>query len=175
MLVRQDVYFPKGSGMTLAQQLGSLTEQGKTGAPVGFASLEPGRQAADRTVVSYSGFVIDRTNRFDHEPSEAAVSIDELAVAMHQDCEVSIDPGLDWHLWATDLCLQGLAIARRSAIARIIRVPLFHNSVTDFTLPDAFHRSAELLLAKYPGWDGIPTLCGQLRRRTELSSVARAA
>jgi len=170
VLVHQDVYFPRGSGMALAQQLGSLTEQGKTGAPVGFAGLEPTKGSGSGAEVSFSGFVIDRTSRFDHGASDAAVSIDELAVAVHQDCEVSLDPGLGWHLWGTDLCLQGLTRGRRSAIARIIRVPLFHNSLNDHTLPDAFHRSADILLAKYPQWTGIPTLCGQLTRRQPMAA-----
>jgi hypothetical protein len=156
--------------MALAQQLGSLTEQGKTGAPVGFAGLEPAKHSGSGAEVSFSGFVIDRTSRFDHGASDAAVSIDELAVAVHQDCEVAIDPGLGWHLWGTDLCLQGLTRGRRSAIARIIRVPLFHNSLNDHTLPDAFHRSADILLAKYPQWAGIPTLCGQLTRRQAMAA-----
>jgi hypothetical protein len=80
---------------------------------------------------------------------------------------VAIDAALGWHLWATDLCLQ--ARARRGA-AHILEVPLFHNSTTAYVLPDAFHASAQRLLDKYPGLDRVPTLCGELKRRSAVTA-----
>ncbi len=94
--------------------------------------------------------------------------MDEFAVAMHADCVVAPDPELGWHLWATDLCLQGLVAAERP-IAQILEVPLFHNSTNDYVLPDAFHRSAQVLLGKYPKLRAIHTLCGELRRPEAVS------
>lgn len=174
LMVHQDVYFPRGSGLEIARQLGRLEELGHIGSPVGFAGLQPATKHGSDSALAYAGLVIDRTTRFDHGPAEAVVSMDEFAVAMHTKCTSAIDQRLGWHLWATDLCLQGLAQATRQAIAQVISVPLFHNSVNDYSLPEAFHQSAQILLAKYPHWAAIPTLCGQLERSAS-SAAAYAA
>ncbi len=93
----------------------------------------------------HAGFVIDRGSRFDQPASEAVVSIDELALVLPRQSPLRIDPSLGWHLWATDLCLQ--AICAHRFFAHIVRLPLFHNSHTDHTLPAAFHASAATLAA----------------------------
>lgn len=161
LLVHQDVYFPTGSGLALARELGLLEQAGLTQAPVGFAGLS--ELASVDVGVRHAGMVIDRTALFAHEGSQRGVSIDELAVVLHKQHGLQLDPALGWHLWATDLCLQARARAGR-AVSPIVEVPLFHNSTTGYTLPDAFHQSANVLLAKYPGIDRIPTLCGELGR-----------
>jgi hypothetical protein len=43
-----------------------------------------------------------------------------------------------------------------------VRLPLFHNSRTGWSLPQAFVQAAERLMAKHPGFVPIHTLCGQL-------------
>jgi hypothetical protein len=93
------------------------------------------------------------------------VSLDELAICLHRDSAVAIDPTLGWHLWATDLCLQAQHLAGRP-IAQILDVPLFHNSVGDYQVPPEFNDSAVRLLGKYPHLPMIPTLCGELTRQT---------
>jgi hypothetical protein len=128
-----------------------------------LAAIENGR----RTVVGFvgmsgaaaHGLCLDRGNWLDWPATENATSIDELAVILHRDTELQIDPALGWHLWATDMCLQ----AER---ATIIRVPVHHNSHPvpehiSYTVPPAFHESAKVLRAKYPGIP-IRTLCGEI-------------
>lgn len=162
VMLHQDVYLPSGSGLAIARQLAQLEQAGLHRAPVGFAGLcapSPG----DLTRVAYAGRVIDRTTLFDHGASDCGVSIDEFAVALHADCAARIDPALGWHLWGTDLCLQALELAGQP-VARILDVPLFHNSTNDYVLPQAFQDSAGLLLAKHPQRERIPTLCGELCR-----------
>jgi len=80
---------------------------------------------------------------------------------MHADSVHKIDPTLGWHLWATDLCLA-VARGRRSGSARVLRVPIVHNSYADHTVPPAWHQSAATLKAKYPELDRIATLCGNV-------------
>jgi trans-aconitate methyltransferase len=160
LIAHQDVYFPIGSGYALARQFGTLQAAGRTRGPVGFAGVAPTSDG-----VRYAGLVVDRTTLFNHRGCEGALSIDEFAVALHRDAEVHIDPELGWHLWATDLCLQALACADARATATILETPLFHNSVSDWSLPEAFHVSACKLLDKYPRLVRIPTLCGELQRR----------
>lgn len=162
VLVHQDVYFPTGSGLAIAQQLGALAQAGLTFAPAGFAGLEA--DGAGDGGVRYAGMVIDRQSLFWHPRSAAALSMDEFAVALHRDSAVAIDPSFGWHLWATDLCLQAQALAQKP-LAQILQVPLFHNSTNDYALPAEFHVSARRLLGKYPQLDRIPTLCGEVSRQ----------
>jgi len=161
LFVHQDVYFPTGSGLMLAEQLGAMVLDGRAIAPVGFAGLEA--ESDLRSGLRYAGQVIDRTQHFDHPDSTAGVSIDEFAVALHKSTPVALDPTLGWHLWGTDLCLQALALGG-APCGQILRVPLFHNSTTGYTLPFEYQGSAGLLLEKYSLFDTIPTLCGALQR-----------
>lgn len=161
LMVHQDVYFPAGSGFMLAQRFAELERHRLLGMPVGFAGLAT--QPAVAGSLYMSGMVIDRSALFSHPVSDHAVSLDEFAVALHRDSVLQPDPALGWHLWATDLCLQAETIAG-VPVAKIIEIPLFHNSVTAHQLPQEFHHSAERLLAKYPQRSSIPTLCGSITR-----------
>jgi len=167
ILAHQDVYFPTGSGYAIARQLGALSQLGMTDAPVGFAGMQAGAVGMDPA--RPAGRVIDRTQLFSHPGSNQAVSIDELAVALHQDSAIRIDPALGWHLWATDLCLQARVRAGRP-VARILDVPLFHNSVSGYVVPPEFQTSARALVAKYPQWHAIPTLCAVLTQPPHATS-----
>ena len=160
LLVHQDVYFPTGSGFTLARQLGALEQAGRTAAPAGFVGVE----VTAPNAVRHAGLVIDRTALFAHRGSGGAASIDDFAVALHRDSCAAIDPALGWHLWATDLCLQARQQAGRDTVP-ILEVPLFHNSTTAYQLPVEFHASAQRLLDKHPRLERIPTLCGELKRQ----------
>lgn len=168
LVVHQDVYFPTGSGYALARQLGALEAAGRTRGPVGFAGLASSGRGDGS--VRHAGMVIDRTTLFQHPGTEAALSIDEFAIALHRDAAVSIDAELGWHLWATDLCLQAMASSDPRDRASIVEAPLFHNSTTAWSLPQAFHHSAQKLLDKYPALDRIPTLCGELQRKAALAA-----
>ena len=159
LFVHQDVYFPVGSGHAIAQALAAVQSAGYTGAPVGFAGM--GAVEGDPSRVRPAGMVIDRTRLFRHPVSTQALSIDELAVGLHAESALEIDPGLGWHLWATDLCLQAQARAQRP-VGQIVDVPLFHNSASGYTLPEAFHLSSRRLLAKYPHLPRIASLCAML-------------
>lgn len=167
VMAHQDVYFPRGTGYALALQLGALEEAGLAGAPIGFAGLEtsPGVPGTAR----YAGMVIDRRHLFQHEPTQAGVSLDELAVCLHAKSKLAIDPQLGWHLWATDLCLQAEQLVGQP-IAQILDIPLFHNSVGDYVVPPDFNESARLLLNKYPNRHRIPTLCGELTRTAAMAA-----
>ena len=162
VMAHQDVYFPVGTGFALAQQLGAMDAAGMQQVPIGFAGLDGVGGPAGS--VRHAGMVIDRRALFWHEASSAAVSLDELAICLHRESAVTIDATLGWHLWATDLCLQAQQLAGRP-IAQILQVPLFHNSVGDYTVPDDFKDSAQRLLHKYPQFSMIPTLCGELTRQ----------
>jgi SAM-dependent methyltransferase len=157
IMAHQDVYFPSGTGLAIASELAAIEDSGLAGTPVGFAGVSKDAAGVSR----YSGWVIDRQHLFQHPGSVSAESIDELAIALHRDSKIVIDPQLGWHLWATDLCLQAERLAQKP-IGRILEVPVFHNSVNDYNLPDEFHRSAQLLAKKYPGRNKFMTLCGQI-------------
>lgn len=160
LLCHQDVYFPAGFGQRLNELLAGIAPEDANKTLIGFAGMGVNAQTQ-----SYepAGFVIDRRHRFDHPASEAAVSIDELAIVIARGSVHRIDPALGWHLWATDLCIN--AICTHKVFPRIVRLPLFHNSSNDHQLPTAFYESAERLAAKHPGFGPIATLCGTIDER----------
>jgi SAM-dependent methyltransferase len=161
ILAHQDVYFPTGTGYAIANQLGAYEAAGNGASLIGFAGLhaENGLDVGLRK----TGLVVDRTHLFSEPSSDRAISLDEFAIVLHRDSPLRIDPNLGWHLWATDLCLQALAIPSL-APPSALRVPLFHNSTTAYELPGEFHASAATLLNKHAHLDAIPTLCGTLSR-----------
>ncbi|MET0382467.1 MAG: methyltransferase domain-containing protein [Burkholderiaceae bacterium] len=155
LLCHQDVYFPAGFGHRLNAVLAAIPAERRAATLLGFIGVGAGAQGRGRTP---AGFAIDRQARADHPASDAAVSIDELAVVMARDSVHRIDPALGWHLWATDLCLS--AIVDHHVFPRIVRLPLFHNSRTGWQLPARFHESAAVLARKWAGFGAIHTLCG---------------
>jgi hypothetical protein len=159
LFCHQDVYLPRGSGRALANLLGLVPPDQAPLELFGFAGLAANPDGGTRM----AGLVIDRVGRFDHPAASNAVSIDEVAMVVHKNSVHEIDPNLGWHAWATDLCLA-TQHGRATGHARIARVPIFHNSYTDYQVPKEWSRSAALLLAKYPGVASIPTLCGEVNR-----------
>ncbi len=157
LFCHQDVYFASGFGQRLNALLRAIPAEQRRSSLIGFAGMAVN---AARDGYAPAGFVIDRMSRFDQHESNEAVSIDELAVVVSRDSLHRIDPQLGWHLWATDLCLE--AITRHKTFARIVRLPLFHNSLNDFVLPLAFHASAARLADKHAGFGAIATLCGTI-------------
>ena len=163
----QDVYFPEGSGPQIATIVATIPESEARSTLIGFVGVNAERQLV--------GLVYDRPtniggNWLDGPESQAAHSIDELAVILHRDSDYRLDPALGWHLWATDLCLQ--ALDRGHSGARVIRLPIVHNSTSPCSLPPAFLASAQVLFAKYPQRDHVLTLVvgGAVLRRSGFSS-----
>lgn len=158
VLAHQDVYFPRGSGHALSAQLSHLEATGRSGAPIGFVGLE--LQSGRRCKV---GMLLDRTRMVNQPASQQAASLDEFAVVLHEKSRLSIDPALGWHLWGTDLCLQVEQVTGHH-LGQVLRVPLFHNSLTGVELPEAFEDSARHLLTKYPQHQTISNPCADLTR-----------
>lgn len=157
LFCHQDVYFPAGFGTRLNALLAAIPPAERPRTLIGFAGL--GMDVRTRECAP-AGFVIDRTDRFDHPASPTGVSLDELAIVVARDSIHRIDPALGWHLWATDLSLT--AIVKHGVFPRIVRLPLFHNSSNDHVLPPAFHASAAVLGRKHAGFGTIHTLCGDI-------------
>ncbi len=154
----QDVYFPAGAGFAISELLQTIEDGKARQVIIGFAGIG----LDSKGNLSKCGLVIDRRNRLDFpEGSAQAISIDELAVVMHRDCRFQINPALGWHLWATDLCLQSLRAAADPAPV-IVKIPLLHNSYSNYELPPAFHVSAKILREANPDLRLIPTLCGAI-------------
>ena len=160
LLCHQDVYFPRSFGVRLNALLAGIAPAQRAETLIGFVGMGVD---AEKQTIRPAGFVIDRLRRADHAESNAAVSIDELAIVLSRDSLHRIDPRIGWHLWATELCLASLCTHK--VLPRLVRMPLFHNSHNDFTLPQAFYESAAYLAAKYPAFGPIPTLCGPIDER----------
>jgi 2-polyprenyl-3-methyl-5-hydroxy-6-metoxy-1,4-benzoquinol methylase len=150
----QDVYFPPGSGRAIEALLSTIIPSDAKETIIGFAGLRE-----DDGEIRLSGFVVDRINRLDYPETESAISIDEFAVLLHRHSKFRIDEKLGWHLWATDLCMQAIHDPEGAKYPRIARVMLFHNSLSDSSLPKEYSESGAVLSAKYPHLPRIPTLC----------------
>jgi hypothetical protein len=170
LFCHQDIYFPSGFGEQLNALLAAIPAEQRDQTLIGFAGMAINASADG---FAPAGFVIDRLHRFDHAASERALSIDELAIVVSRHSMHRIDPQIGWHLWATELCLA--SICTHQVFPRIVRLPLFHNSLNDHQLPQAFHRSAQYLAAKYPSFGPIHTLCGVIEPAPATAAAAGAA
>jgi 2-polyprenyl-3-methyl-5-hydroxy-6-metoxy-1,4-benzoquinol methylase len=165
LFAHQDVYFPKGSGFALLKKLAAIKNEKENFGVIGFAGLG---MESNKNIV-FSGLIIDRTSIFNYAPSSDVISIDELAIILHKDSELKIDVNLGWHTWATDLCIQAHANPKITN-TQIIDVPIFHNSLNDYSLSKDYYESAKLLLQKYPGLKNIHTLCGVINDQSIVSN-----
>jgi hypothetical protein len=155
LLCHQDVYFPSGFGAQLNAVLASIPDEQKANTLLGFIGMGINRQTQ---ACEPRGFVIDRLHRVDHPASDAAVSLDELAIVVARDSVHQIDPHIGWHLWATELCLT--AICTHQVLPRIVRLPLFHNSHTGWHTTSGFLDAADYLHHKHASFGPVHTLCG---------------
>ena len=155
LLCHQDIYFPRGFGQRLNEVLAAIPVGERASALLGFIGMGVNRETEQ---TEPAGFVVDRLNWADHPASDAALSIDELALVVARDSIHKIDPLIGWHLWATDLCLT--SVCTHSVFPRIVRLPIFHNTQSGWQLPKSFYDSAEYLLQKHSAFNTIHTLCG---------------
>jgi len=164
----QDVYFPAGSGHAVSRLLRTMHDARARDAIIGFAGI--GLDATGK--IAKCGLLVDRRNRLDFgQESNQAVSIEDFAVAMHRDCRLRIDPTMGWSLWATALCIEALR-ANADPQPRIVRVPLLHNSQSDYQLTSAFEDGARILRERNPDLKLIPTLRGAIRQMPAAKSPA---
>ena len=144
---KQDTYIPAGSGYMLAE----LFDTYKKNTMFGFAGT---------TSDGPAGLMIDRTTKFDAPVGTGFVqSIDEFAIALSTDFELSIDSAFGWDLWATDLCLQAANL--HSLNIHICKIPMYRNSVTENVATQEFYDSLNVLKAKYKGYGILNSLKGQ--------------
>jgi SAM-dependent methyltransferase len=169
LFCHQDVYFPKGSGKAIAAILSGVEVSRRRSNVLGFAGLALEEGSPRRA----AGLLVDRINAWDFAATERAVSVDEFCVAIHRDFQYSIDPELGWHLWATDLCLEALMNPTDPRFTHVPRVPLFHNSASDWSLPASYRESEKRLLAKYPQLEVIMSLCSTFSRGETGEVVSR--
>jgi SAM-dependent methyltransferase len=170
LFCHQDVYFPKGSGKAIAAILSGVEDSRRRSNILGVAGLA----LEDGVPRRASGVLVDRINAWDFAATERAVSVDEFCVVIHRDYQYRIDPELGWHLWATDLCLQALVHPNEPRFTHVARVPLFHNSASDWSLPAAYRESEKKLLAKYPQLSVIMSVCSTFSRSETGEVVSRA-
>lgn len=170
LFCHQDVYFPKGTGRAMMAALAEMGEERARNNVMGVVGIAVG-DGPDPT--RPAGIVVDRINSLDYPATQQAITVDELCVAIHRDLRYRLDPTLGWHLWATDLCLQPLVDPEVGSLTPIARVPLFHNSASDQTLPESFGASELRMVEKYPQMAAIVSLCSTFSRSTTGNGVDR--
>jgi hypothetical protein len=153
LFCHQDVFFEAGSSTLIDAALRKIPDEEARSTVIGFIGLDAGSALGGFRIVGHCTDSRDRGHGptvLDGPETETAESIDEQAVILHRDSQLEIDPALGWHLWATDLCLQAAALREMGAggKARVIRVPIVHNTTSPHTLPAEFTQSVEVLLKK---------------------------
>ncbi len=155
VLLHQDVYLPAGWDTRFLASL-AAAEQALPG--VAVAGVYGVR--ADQAHV---GHVFDR-DRWLGKASllpEKVRSLDELLLAVRLDAGLLPDPGLGWHLYGTDLCLQAEAKGLPAVVldapcehrASLMREPDGHNTGHVSAMQpvvDAFNASVCRLTAMWP-------------------------
>lgn len=158
LMCHQDVYFPPGTGYAIQQELMEVHAKGVAGIPIGFAGMWQ-----TESQLNYGGYIVDRRRVFDNPATWNAYSLDEVAVLLHKKSKFKIDHEFGWHLWATDLCQQAKEMTGKD-VARITRIPIFHNSVGEYVVPPEFHASVRVMFSKYKELNEFTTLCGTYKR-----------
>jgi hypothetical protein len=153
LFCHQDMYFPRNFGFTLDD---ILLKMPKECSLVGFVGLGGNRVEHPYKDTFKSGLMVDRMSLLDWPDTDFAVSFDECAILLRKDSDLKIDPELGWHLWATDLCIQTI----NQCHGRIVRAPVYHNSLADYSLSLDYAASAKKLASKYPSVNSIKSLCG---------------
>jgi hypothetical protein len=155
VLLHQDVYLPAGWDTRFLDSL-AVAEQAYPG--VAVAGVYGVR--ADQAHV---GHVYDRDRWLGKENllPEKVRSLDELLLAVRLDAGLLPDPGLGWHLYGTDLCLQAEAKGLLAVVldapcehrASLMREPNGNNAghvVAMRPVVDAFNASVRRLTAMWP-------------------------
>lgn len=152
----QDVHFGAGAGWLIDDALAKIPQSEARSTVIGFIGYD--YKTGGRRLVGYTAHRVSTV--LSGPESDAAVTVDELAVILHRESKLQIDPALGWHLWATDLCLQAIDMG---GSAHVIRAPITHNT-TGF-VPAEFQASVHVLLKKHPQRDTIASLSGGDLRR----------
>lgn len=120
LICSQNAYLPRGSGRLLAHALDAVARDGGVPPPIGFLGLAGAGDAPAR-----AGLGVEGLASWNYAASDRAIALADFAVVLHRDTALRIDSARGWNGWANDLCSQAAAAGTP---ARILRVPIFHNS-----------------------------------------------
>jgi hypothetical protein len=173
--VHQDVYLPDGWDWLLARQPGDAE---RLFGPIGVAGVygvgevippqAPGTpQAAQRI-----GWVLDRGRLLRDGPGLPAqvATLDELLLVLPRSTPLRFDPGLGFHLYGADLCLQ----ARERGPAVVALGALCHHNSRSVELPGAFFPSAAVFARKSGHMLPIATPCVIVERDARVHLLGNA-
>lgn len=183
VLLHQDVYLPEGWDTRFLVSL-AAAEQAFPG--VALAGVYGVR--ADST---HFGHVFDRDRWLGEECllPEKVRSLDELLLAVRLDAGLLPDPGLGWHLYGTDVCLQAEAKGLPAVVldapcehrASLLREPDGRNAVHVAAMQpvvDAFNASVRRLTAVWPQampvTTTVATVCDGFQYALPLAHVSEA-
>jgi SAM-dependent methyltransferase len=160
VFVHQDVYLPAGWPARLVQQLRSAE---KRHAPLGIAGVFGANYSpGNPNEIVRKGHVVDRHTllRTEDDFPVLVQTLDELLIVVPRATILRIDPKLGWHFYGADLALQAQT-AGFSTVA--LDAPVFHNSLTGSTVPEAFHTSAAVFRDKWKEILPVATPCVVVR------------
>jgi Glycosyltransferase like family len=158
--VHQDVYLPKGWDRCLARQLRDAERRfGQVGVAgvYGVGEVESPRSPRSPLAAARIGWVVDRMRVLRDGPDLPArvATLDELLLVVRRDTTMRFDPGLGFHLYGADICMQ----AHERGLAVVALEALCHHNSASVGLPDAFFASAEAFARKWRHRLPVATPC----------------
>jgi Glycosyltransferase like family len=171
--VHQDVFLPEGLDRRLMLQ---LREAERRFGPVGVAGVYgvgPARELRVSLAAERIGRVVDRGRvlRDGPELPALAATLDELLLVLRRDSPLRFDPGLGFHLYGADICLQ--AAERRLAV--VVIEALCHHNSRSVGLPAAFYTSAQVFARKWAHRLPVATPCVIIDRSATVHLLGNAA
>jgi len=173
--VHQDVYLPRGWDRRLARQ---LREAERRFGPIGVAGvygvgevISP-QSSGSSLAAERVGWVVDRGRvlRDGQELPARVAALDELLLVVPRNTPLRFDPGLGFHLYGADICLQaaerGLAVVALGALC-------LHNS-RSVGLPEAFFSCADVFTRKWSHRLPVATPCVVINREGRVHLLGNA-
>lgn len=155
LFCQPDVYLPPGCGTQLIAYLDTIDPAQRPGTLIGFAGLRRDPHGN----VGRDGLCVKGNQAFDHRADGQVIALDDVAIVVHKTTVHRPDPGLGWHLWATELCLKAEQLGQANQLD-ILHLPLFHNSGHASGVSADQQASAHCLRQRYPNVGTIHTLHG---------------
>ena len=137
-----------------------LREAERRFGPVGVAGVYgvgPTRELSVSLAAERIGRVVDRGRLLCDGPGlpALAATLDELLLIVRRDTPLRFDPGLGFHLYGADICLQ----AAELGLPVVVIDALCHHNSRSVGLPPAFYKSAQVFARKWAHWLPVATPC----------------
>jgi hypothetical protein len=169
----QDVLLPDGWDRRLALQLRKAERRFGPAGVAGVYGVGPAMELSVSLAAQPIGRVVDRGRLLRDGPGlpALAATLDELLLVLPRDSPLRFDPGLGFHLYGADICLQ----AAELGLPVVVIDALCHHNSRSVGLPKAFYQSAQVFARKWAHRLPVATSCAIIDRSEAVHVLGNAA